>query len=243
MSQAPPVIPPSSFQSTFSHALRAYKKRTRGDLILHPLAARLQSCDSPDAILAVLQEQAQAIDQSWNADEKLAMWLEPIVNVLYALSSSLGEGVGLVIIGTCSLSMYALPSIFQVPSPAKVIFVGFGVILSVCTFRDSCARAILTPKIFQEARAARANRDGLVDIFRRMANFFQRLRSYTVVPPPQSTKNSNEEIMLTALSIITSVTEEVTEGRASKLIPHRYFIIYLPLIRKVFEEIDGEKFR
>jgi hypothetical protein len=111
MSQAPPVIPPSSFQSTFSHALRAYKKRTRGDLILHPLAARLQSCVSPDAILAVLQEQARAIDQSWNADEKLAMWLDPIVNVLYALSSSLGEGVGLVIIGTCSLSIYALPSI------------------------------------------------------------------------------------------------------------------------------------
>lgn len=133
MSQPPPVIPPSSFQSTFSHALRAYKKRTRGDLILHPLAARLQSCDTPDAILVILQEQARAIDQSWNADEKLAMWLDPIVHVLYALSSSLGEGVGLVIIGIYSLSLYALPSIFQVSSPAKVIFVGIGLILSVCT--------------------------------------------------------------------------------------------------------------
>jgi len=169
----------SSFQSTFSHALRAYKKRTRGDLILHPLAARLQSCVSPDAILAVLQEQARAIDQSWNADKKLAMWLDPIVNVLYALSSSLGEGVGLV------------------SSPAKVIFVGIGVILS-------------------ESHATRVNRDGLTDIFRCMAKFFQRLLTYTVVPPPQSTKNSNEEIMLTVLSIITSVTEEVTEGRAKK---------------------------
>lgn len=112
MSQAPPVIPPSSFQSTFSHALRAYKKRTRGDLILHPLAARLQSCDTPDTILAILQDKARAIDQSWNADEKLAMWLDPIVHVLYALSSSLGEGVGLVIIGIYSLSLYVLPSFF-----------------------------------------------------------------------------------------------------------------------------------
>ncbi|KAF8496154.1 hypothetical protein F5888DRAFT_1635101 [Russula emetica] len=182
------MIPPSSFQWTFSQALHTYKKRTRGDLILHPLAARLQSCDTPDAILAVLQEQARAIDQSWNADEKLAIWLDPIVNVLYALSSSLGEGVGLV------------------PSPAKVIFVGIGVILS-------------------EAHAARANRDGLIDIFRRMAMFFQRLVAYTVVLPPQSTKNSNEEIMLTVLSIITGVTEEVTEGRT------------------IFEEIDREKYR
>jgi len=112
MSRAPHGLPPSSFQSTFSHALRAYKKRTRGDLILHPLATRLQSCDSPDAILAVLQEQARALDQSWNTDEKLAVWLDPIVNVLYALSSSLGQGVGLVIIETCSLRMYALPYIF-----------------------------------------------------------------------------------------------------------------------------------
>lgn len=179
MSQAPPVIPPSSFQSTFSQALLAYKKRTRGDLILHPLAARLQSCVSPDGILAVLQEEARAIDQSWNADEKLAMWLDPIVNVLYALSSSLGEGVGLV------------------SSPAKVIFVGIGVILS-------------------ESDATRANRDGLIDIFKRMAKFFGRLLIYTEVQPPQSTKDSNEEIMLTVFSIITSVTEEVTKGRAKK---------------------------
>ena len=113
MSHTPPVNRPSSFQSTFSYALHVYKKRTKGDLILHPLATRLQSCDSPDAILTILQEQARAIDQSWNAHEKLAMWLDPIVNVLYALSSSLGEGIGLVIIWSCSLGMYAF--IFHFP--------------------------------------------------------------------------------------------------------------------------------
>ncbi len=107
MSQTTPVIPPSSFQSTFSHALRAYKKRTREDLLLHPLAARLQSCHSPDAILAVLQEQAQAIDQFWNGKEKLITWLDPIVRVVFALSSSLGEGIGLVIVEACLLWMYA----------------------------------------------------------------------------------------------------------------------------------------
>jgi hypothetical protein len=112
MSRPLPVISPSDFQSTFSLAVNAYKKRTRGDLILHPLATRLQSCDSPDAILAVLQEQARAVDQSWNTDEKLAMWLDPIVNVLYVLSSSLGEAVGLVIIRAHLTCMYALISVF-----------------------------------------------------------------------------------------------------------------------------------
>jgi hypothetical protein len=76
-----------------------------------------------------------------------------------------------------------------------------------------------------------------------MAEFFRRLLTYTVVPPPQSTKNSNEEIMLTVFSIITSVTEEVTEGRTSNSMSHRYLIVYLPSLRKVFEEIDRKKFR
>ena len=105
MSQTSPVIPPSKFQSTFINALQAYNRRTREDLLFHPLATRLRSCNSSDAILSVLQEQAQAIDPSWNGDEKLAMWLGQSVDVLYALSSSLEEGVGLVIIEVYSLQM------------------------------------------------------------------------------------------------------------------------------------------
>lgn len=81
----------SNFQSTFSYALRRYKKRAKEDLLLHPLAARLQSCDSTPATLSVLQEKA-------SNDERLMKWLSPAVNVLSALSSSLGDA-GLVIIG------------------------------------------------------------------------------------------------------------------------------------------------
>lgn len=110
ISQTPPVIPPSKFQLTFSDALESYKTRTGKDLLLHPLAARLQSCNSSGAILSVLREQAQAIDQSWNRDEKLAMWLSSTVDVIYALSSNLGESVGLVIIGACLFKLYLLLS-------------------------------------------------------------------------------------------------------------------------------------
>ena len=34
-----------------------HKKRTKNDLLAHPLAAKLQSCDTPSAILAVLPSQ------------------------------------------------------------------------------------------------------------------------------------------------------------------------------------------
>ncbi|KAH9055263.1 hypothetical protein EDB87DRAFT_1642472, partial [Lactarius vividus] len=100
-----------SFQSIFLASLRAYEKQTKKDLLSHPLAARLNSCDSPAAILTVLQDQVQDFEQSRSVDERLTKWLDPTINVLYAFSATLGEGVGLVF------------------SPAKVIFAGAGVLL------------------------------------------------------------------------------------------------------------------
>jgi len=86
----------SQFQQIFNSALKAYEKRTKKDLLLHPLAAQLQACDSPDAILAVLQKQVNELNQSRNADDRWTKWLDPTVNVLFAFSATLGEGVGLV---------------------------------------------------------------------------------------------------------------------------------------------------
>jgi hypothetical protein len=86
----------SNFQLIFNNALKTYQKRTKNDLLLHPLAAQLQTCDSPSDILAVLQEQLQGLDQSRNADERWTKWLDPTISVLLAFSGTLGAGVGLV---------------------------------------------------------------------------------------------------------------------------------------------------
>jgi hypothetical protein len=96
----PTVSPSSNFQLIIDSALGEYKKRTKNDLLAHPLAAQLQSCNSPGAILAVLQLQAQGLDQSGSRDERWLRWLDPTVNVLYALSSTLGASVGLVCLRT-----------------------------------------------------------------------------------------------------------------------------------------------
>ncbi|KAH9040916.1 hypothetical protein EDB83DRAFT_2318323 [Lactarius deliciosus] len=101
----------TSFETIFTSALQAYKKRTKKDIASHPLAAELQTCDSPDAILSVLQAQVQVFDQSRSADDRLTKWLNPTVHVLYAFSATLGFGVGMVF------------------SPAKVLFAGIGVLL------------------------------------------------------------------------------------------------------------------
>ncbi len=97
----------SNFQSIFNASLQAYDNKTKNQLLDHPLAAQLQSCDSPNAVLSVLQDLIQQFDQRRTSDERLKNWLNPTVNVLYAFSATLGEGVGLV-------SLISLPSLRSV---------------------------------------------------------------------------------------------------------------------------------
>jgi hypothetical protein len=97
MSQTQPIASSSSnFQSVLNAALKAYEKKTKCKLLAHPLAAQLQSCDSPSAVLSVLQDLIQQFDRRRSSDQRLSNWLNPTVSVLYAFSSTLGQGVGLV---------------------------------------------------------------------------------------------------------------------------------------------------
>ena len=89
----------SNFVSIFNAALETYKRKTKNDLASHPLLPSLQSCDSPEAILAVLREHIPVLSQSQNGDNGLTKWVAPTVNVLYAFSATIGGGVGLVNIG------------------------------------------------------------------------------------------------------------------------------------------------
>jgi hypothetical protein len=109
MSQVSPPTASSStsnFQSIFNASLQAYDNKTKNKLLDHPLATQLQSCDSPIAVLSVLQDLIQQFDQRRASDERLKSWLNPTVNVLYSFSATLSDGVGLVSIA--SLSLYDL---------------------------------------------------------------------------------------------------------------------------------------
>lgn len=72
MSLSPPSTS-TNFEALFDAALTAYKRKTKKDLHAHPLAAQLQSCNSPPAILAVLQsihdEIQKSFERSMNSDE------------------------------------------------------------------------------------------------------------------------------------------------------------------------------
>jgi hypothetical protein len=98
MSKTAPTAPSSSsnLQAIFEASLKEYEKNTEKSLLTQPLMARLQACNSPTDILAVLRSQAENIEKTTSADEKLIKWLDPIVNVLSVSSSVISAGVGLV---------------------------------------------------------------------------------------------------------------------------------------------------
>ena len=87
---------PSNYQSIFDNALESYKKRTGKDLASDPLPQRLETCHSPDDVLAILRGLIPGSDQPRSNNDRLTKWLNPTVNVLYTLSASAGGDVGLV---------------------------------------------------------------------------------------------------------------------------------------------------
>jgi hypothetical protein len=81
----------------FEAALRDYETQTGIALPNHPLAERLQECDSVDSITAVLHEQTQAFND-FRGKEKVIKLVKNSVSVLYKIfaCAKLGEVIGVV---------------------------------------------------------------------------------------------------------------------------------------------------
>jgi hypothetical protein len=142
----------SNFQALFNAALTDYTKQTGQDLRDHPLASRIDRCDNPGSILDVFQEQARAFDESRRGDTKLFNWFKSIVKVLHALSTNevLSEGASSVCSPTFVIII--LDSIPKVFPPAKAVFSGIGILLSVRFFLLISAQLFI---IFSIARRLR----------------------------------------------------------------------------------------
>jgi hypothetical protein len=110
--------------------------------------------------------------------------------------------------------IHSFISISQAFSPAKVIFAGIGILLSVGILRWTFVWAIVIPS--QAAMDVRARHDTLIEIFERMETFFQRLEIYTRVSPPPAMIDIIVRIMVEVLSILGMATKEMNQGRMSR---------------------------
>ena len=83
------------FKALFESALQAYEKKTGVCLARHPLAIKLQSCHTVEAITGLLQDQAQAFRDLQGSD-KIMKSLMTTVSILSKLSSTASLAFGLV---------------------------------------------------------------------------------------------------------------------------------------------------
>jgi hypothetical protein len=90
-------ISTSNFTSISKSATKEYKKLVKKDLYTHPFAAQFYRCDSPQAVLVIFQGQSQAFEESRKGDDRLMRWFDPMANILFMCSATLGEGLALVV--------------------------------------------------------------------------------------------------------------------------------------------------
>ncbi|KAH9040810.1 hypothetical protein EDB84DRAFT_1576915, partial [Lactarius hengduanensis] len=165
-----------NYHPIFEKALKEYKKKTGKEISTHPLAEEINSCSSIEDILTVLQGKANELNQSQSSDERLTKWLTPTVNVLNALSATLGEGVGTVF------------------PPTKIIFSAMSILLVA-------------------AKGTAASRDVLIELFDRIENFFERLRTHTKVPATVQMTNVMGKVMAEVLSMLAVATKVMYQSR------------------------------
>ena len=95
----PPSVSFSSAMSNFQSIIDAvdkYAEQTGINLKENPFADKVKSCDSPGAVLLLLQENLKAFKDYRDQNRKIIECISPVVQFVHAFSGILGEAAGLV---------------------------------------------------------------------------------------------------------------------------------------------------
>jgi hypothetical protein len=84
----------SHLQVLFEAALHDYEVQTGIVLAKHPLAEKLQNCDTVESVTAVFHEQTQAFNE-FRGKDKVLKPLKNVLSVLHKLSAK-ADAIGLV---------------------------------------------------------------------------------------------------------------------------------------------------
>jgi hypothetical protein len=136
-----------NFQPIFEKALEEYKKKTGKDLTAHPLAAQIKGCNSPEAILTVLERKANELKQSRSGDERLSKRLNPTVNILNQRALChpwRGRWLGKSQEPSPFVTRLCPNVIFKVFPPTKIIFSGINILLVVSFLAQFSAWVVRT---------------------------------------------------------------------------------------------------
>jgi hypothetical protein len=95
MSSTGPATSSTSNFKWLTDALADYARTTGIDLSTNPFAGTLEQSDSLEDMLQLLQEREQAFKKFRNKNQGLINYVTPCVEVLHAISGTLGEALSL----------------------------------------------------------------------------------------------------------------------------------------------------
>ena len=106
---------PPNFQLIIN-ALADYADLTGVDLTKNPFAEKIESLNSPEAILELLQEREKAFKEYREGDRRLISCLSPGVKILYAFSGIAGEALSLVSVTYKPMNILTVAPVGPVPT-------------------------------------------------------------------------------------------------------------------------------
>ena len=86
-------MPATSLQAIIDKAIADYCEQSGVQLDKHPFLDVLRGIDSPDNVLKLLEDKANAFKVFRDGNRKLINWLSPVVQVVHTLSGVLGQVV------------------------------------------------------------------------------------------------------------------------------------------------------
>jgi hypothetical protein len=216
-SSSNPNVSVSQFQHLFDAALRQYREKTGKDITTEPLTTGLLRCDSSDAVLGILQEQAHAFNQFRNGDWKVQLMrrLKPTVDILIGLSTSgvFGEAIGLVRLIDKSFAKVHRPRCRDFHQRRQYLpaLVSYSQYVSICLLALVCR---LDTQILKAAKGVSTSYDALVELFECFEHYLGRLKVLTEIP--SAVGEIMIKIMAELLEVLALATQQIKQGRFSE---------------------------
>ena len=206
------------FQDLFDAALKEYSRRTGKDIATDPLTARLLRCDSSDAVLSILGEQAHAFNQFRNGDGKVQLMrrLKPTIDILLGLSTGgiFGESIGLVRLTERHIFcvIHHPPyRYFHQQQQYLPVLVSYSQYVSVCLL--VCVHP-LDAQIVKTAKGVSNSYDALIELFECFKHYLGRLKVLTEMP--SAVGEIMVKIMVELLEVLALATQQIKQGRFSE---------------------------
>jgi hypothetical protein len=212
---SPPQVSTSSSHlgSMLDVALTEFKESAGKDLLSHPHAIELQCCDSVDGILAILQRRSNTFEKLKDGNRGLMKYISSSVNILYSISATLGDGVSLVRLGK-ELSLVCNMTLLSGIPTCETNLYGTqysprGLYLLVrCCVRLNGVR--------QVAKDVSGSFDVLLDLFKRMDDFFKRFKVYSQSVVKPELAEVLVKVVVKVLTILSVLTKEMEQSRTSE---------------------------